>query len=113
MPFGEDAGEGVDEFGVVVEDRLDKGDGVRVVPWVVMKDAAAVFDARRIEVEDIAVQGQRDPIAPGADFAEQGVDHRGNRAVGRAGALAVAHPEVLSRLELAEMDVGDNDDVMH
>ena len=76
---GEDPSERIQERRMVVEDGLDDRHGVLRVARQVVKAALVADDPRRVEVEDVAVQDDREIVVAGP--GARGVEHLGDRAL--------------------------------
>ena len=90
MPLGQNATKSADETRTIRQDARQGSYRMVRIAWQIMKFAFLPDDARGVQVEDIAVQDQRELFA--ADALEKGGDHGGKLALGRECFLAIAHP---------------------
>ena len=101
----EDAPEAAHELRVIAEDRLDGRGRVLGGAREIVRHAPPLRHARSIEVEDVAVEDQRELVA--AHAMDELLQHLRDLGAGRVQLLPVPHPEAVAGLELAQVDIGD------
>ncbi len=111
VALSDHAGEAAEDLGVIFEDGARDGGGVLGGAREIVRDALAAGDARRVEVEDVAVEHEGELVA--AHTREELVEHLGDLGGRRVRLLAVPHPEPVRGLHLAQVNIGDRDQMPH
>lgn len=111
VPRCQHLAEGPHDDGVIVEHGGQHGQRVLGRPGQVVELAAVADHPGSVEVEHVAVEDEHELVA--ADLCEERREHPADLDVGPVRLLPVAHPQAGAALELAEVDVRDDDGVPH